>query len=92
VNQLQLVASILPNATSCATPRPACRSSAALLHAQFAAGRSGIARLVEFEIAALAAGEISGRFASAELGAMYQFTGFLARKKPQQQSPGVSHH
>jgi len=32
------------------------------------------------EIAALAAGEISGRFSQAELGGMFKFTGFLARK------------
>jgi primosomal replication protein N len=35
---------------------------------------------VEFEIAAVAAGEISGRFASAELGAVHRFRGFMARK------------
>jgi primosomal replication protein N len=35
---------------------------------------------VEFEIAAIAAGEISGRFNQAELGGTFQFTGFLARK------------
>jgi primosomal replication protein N len=41
---------------------------------------AGIERLIEFEIAALAAGEISGRFNRAELGGIFQFTGFLARK------------
>ena len=41
---------------------------------------AGIARQVEFEIAALAAGDVSARFADAELGAVYQFKGFLARK------------
>ncbi|RJG00261.1 primosomal replication protein N [Noviherbaspirillum sedimenti] len=41
---------------------------------------AGVERLVEFEIAALAAGEISGRFSQAELGTSYQFNGFLARK------------
>jgi primosomal replication protein N len=41
---------------------------------------AGVARLVEFEIAALAAGEISGRFSQAELGAAHLFTGFLAKK------------
>jgi primosomal replication protein N len=41
---------------------------------------AGVARLVEFEIPAFAAGEISGRFGSAELGASYRFTGFLAKK------------
>jgi primosomal replication protein N len=37
-------------------------------------------RTVEFEIAAIAAGEISGRFSQAPLGAVMKFTGFLARK------------
>ena len=41
---------------------------------------AGIARVVEFEIAALAAGEISGRFDQAALGGMFHFTGFLARR------------
>jgi primosomal replication protein N len=36
--------------------------------------------LTEFEIAALAAGEISGRFSQAPLDGVYQFTGFLAKK------------
>lgn len=41
---------------------------------------AGIARLAEFEIAALAAGDISDRFGGAELGKVYQFTGFLTKK------------
>lgn len=41
---------------------------------------AGIARLTEFEVAALAAGEISGRFNEAPLGGLYRFTGFLTRK------------
>jgi len=41
---------------------------------------AGVPRLVEFEIAAIAAGEISGRFDRAELGRTFQFTGFVARK------------
>ena len=41
---------------------------------------AGTARLTEFEIAALAAGEISRRFSQAPLGGVYQFTGFLAKK------------
>ena len=41
---------------------------------------AGVARLAEFEVTALAAGEISGRFGQAELGSTYQFTGFLAKK------------
>jgi primosomal replication protein N len=41
---------------------------------------AGIPRLVEFEIAAQAAGEISGRFNQAQLGGTFRFKGFLARK------------
>ncbi len=41
---------------------------------------AGVARKIDFEMPALAAGEISGRLAGAELGAAYQFTGFLAKK------------
>jgi primosomal replication protein N len=41
---------------------------------------AGIARMTEFEIAAVAAGEISGRFSQAPLGGSYEFSGFLARK------------
>ncbi len=41
---------------------------------------AGIARLTEFEVAALAAGEISGKFSQAALGGLYRFTGFLAKK------------
>jgi primosomal replication protein N len=39
-----------------------------------------IRRQVEFEIAAVVVGEISGKFCQAELGVAFQFTGFLARK------------
>lgn len=41
---------------------------------------AGIQRLAEFEIAAVAAGEISSRFNQAPLGGLYQFKGFLAKK------------
>jgi primosomal replication protein N len=41
---------------------------------------AGVKRLIEYEIAAVAAGEISGRFNQAELGETFRFTGFLARK------------
>ena len=51
---------------------------------------AGIQRQVEFEIAALAAGEISGRFSQAELGGFYQFTGFLTRKN--RNSKGLVFH
>jgi len=41
---------------------------------------AGINRQVEFEIAAMAAGEISGRLNKASLGGMFRFSGFLARR------------
>lgn len=41
---------------------------------------AGVPRQVELEISAIAAGEISGRFNQAELGALFRFNGFLARK------------
>jgi primosomal replication protein N len=65
--------------------------SATLLHSSQQV-EAGVARLVEFEMPRVRRGEISGRFSQAEMGAAYQFTGFLAKKKPQQQKPGVSHH
>jgi primosomal replication protein N len=79
VNQFQCVATIAEREILRYTPAGIPIVSARLLHSsqQFEAG---IQRLVEFEIAALAAGEISGRFNQAELGGMFEFTGFLARK------------
>lgn len=41
---------------------------------------AGIARLSEFEVSAVAAGDISGRFSQAPLAGVYQFTGFLNKK------------
>lgn len=41
---------------------------------------AGIARLTEYEIAALAAGDLAKRFEAAPLGGVYRFTGFLAKK------------
>ena len=41
---------------------------------------AGIKRLVEFDMAAMAAGEISGRLNQAALGGLFRFSGFLARR------------
>ena len=41
---------------------------------------AGISRKVEFELPALAAGQIAQLLEQAELGAMYRFGGFMARK------------
>jgi primosomal replication protein N len=79
VNQFQVVACIAEREVLRFTPAGIPIVSAKLLHSSQQV-EAGIGRLVEFEIAALAAGEISGRFSQAELGVVYQFTGFLARK------------
>jgi primosomal replication protein N len=79
VNQLRIIASVAEREVLRYTPAGIPIVSAKLLHSSQQM-EAGIARLVEFEIAAVAAGEISGRFNQAELGETFQFTGFLARK------------
>jgi len=78
-NRLQLVAAIAERDILRYTPAGIPIVSAKLLH-RSEQGEAGIPRLIEFEVAALAAGEISGRFNQAELGGSFQFSGFLARK------------
>jgi len=78
-NQLRLVAVIAERDVLRYTPAGIPIVSAKLQHGSEQV-EAGVPRLVEFEMAALAAGEISGRFNQAELGGMFQFTGFLARK------------
>lgn len=41
---------------------------------------AGIARLSEFEVSAVAAGDLVSRFSQTPLGGVYQFTGFLNKK------------
>ncbi|HVK94102.1 MAG TPA: primosomal replication protein N [Noviherbaspirillum sp.] len=79
MNQLRLLATISERDVMRYTPAGVPIVSAKLLHDSEQV-EAGILRRVEFEIAAIAAGEISGRFNRAELGAVFQFTGFLARK------------
>jgi primosomal replication protein N len=79
VNQLRLIATIAERDILRYTPAGMPIISARLLHSSEQV-EAGIPRLVEFEIAVIAAGEISGRFSQAELGRPFQFTGFLARK------------
>lgn len=52
----------------------------AVLHHRSQQMEAGISRLTEFDIAALAAGDICTRFSAADLGGLYQFSGFLAKK------------
>jgi len=53
--------------------------SAKLIHASEQV-EAGISRQLEFELQALAAGPIAQRLEQAELGAMFRFRGFMARK------------
>lgn len=79
MNQLQVVASIAERDVLRYSPAGIPIVSARLRHSSEQT-EAGVRRLVEFEIAVIAAGEISGRFNQAELGETFQFTGFLARK------------
>ena len=79
MNQLQFVALISERDVLRYTPAGVPIVSATLLHSSQQM-EAGVARLVEFEIPAFAAGEISGRFSQAPLAGMYQFTGFLNKK------------
>jgi len=79
VNQFQCIAVIAEREILRYTPAGIPIISAKLLHSSQQV-EAGIQRLVEFEIPAIAAGEISGRFSQADLGKMLEFTGFLARK------------
>ena len=79
MNELSLVASILERDVLRYTPAGIPIVGGILQHGSMQT-EARVDRQVEFEISAVAAGEISGRFANAELGAMYRFTGFLARK------------
>lgn len=79
MNELLLDASIAERDTLRYTPAGIPIVSGTLIHRSEQV-EARVDRTVEFEIAAVAAGEISGRFASAELGAVHRFRGFMARK------------
>ena len=88
-NQLQFVASIAERDILRYTPAGIPMVSARLQH-RSQQMEAGIARVVEFEMATLAAGEIAGRFDKAALGGTFQFTGFLARRN--RNSKGLVFH
>jgi primosomal replication protein N len=89
VNQLQLIATIAERQIMRYTPAGIPIVSVKLLHSSEQV-EAGVKRLVEFEVTALAAGEISGRLDQAELGGIFRFTGFLARKS--RNSKGLVFH
>lgn len=79
MNQFQFVASISERDVIRYTPAGIPVVTAKLQH-QSEQTEAGIKRLVEFEITAFAAGEISGRLNQVGLGEMLRFTGFMARR------------
>ncbi|OGB21946.1 MAG: primosomal replication protein N [Burkholderiales bacterium RIFCSPLOWO2_02_FULL_57_36] len=79
MNQFQCIATVAEREILRYTPAGIPIVSAKLLHSSQQI-EAGVERLVEFEISAIAAGEISGRFSQAELGKTFKFTGFLARR------------
>jgi primosomal replication protein N len=79
VNQLQIIASIAERDVTRYTPAGIPVVSAKLHHSSQQM-EAGIPRLIELEIPAIAAGEISGRLNQVELGTLFQFSGFLARR------------
>lgn len=78
-NRLQLIASIVEREILRYTPAGIPMVSGRLLHSSQQM-EAGISRTTEFEVAAIAAGEISGKFSQAGLEQHFAFTGFLARK------------
>ena len=79
MNQFQFVATIAEREVLRYTPAGIPIVSARLLHVSQQT-EAKLDRRVEFEIAAIAAGEISGRLHDADLGGTYRFSGFLSRK------------
>ncbi|MBI3284950.1 MAG: primosomal replication protein N [Burkholderiales bacterium] len=79
MNQLKVVARIVEKTALRYTPAGIPIASATLMHSS-QQQQASTQRQVEFEIAAIAAGEISKRFMDIALDVEMEFTGFLARK------------
>ena len=79
MNQFQLVAQVVEREMLRYSPAGIPVVSAKLAHSSQQL-EAQVTRSIEFEISALAIGEISGRLNQLELGREHQFTGFLARK------------
>ncbi|MBC3916471.1 primosomal replication protein N [Undibacterium sp. CY18W] len=79
MNQLKLVARIVEKTALRYTPAGIPIAAATLMHSS-ETREANTVRQVEFEISAVAAGEISRRFNEIDLDVPVEFTGFLARK------------
>ncbi|TDK68426.1 primosomal replication protein N [Sapientia aquatica] len=79
MNQFQLVAQVAEREMLRFTPAGIPIVVAKLSHSSQQL-EAKVMRVVEFEVSALAVGEISGQFSQLVLGQSYRFTGFMARK------------
>lgn len=79
MNQLSLFAKIIEKSALRFTPAGVPIASAVLMHSSQQT-EAGVIRLVEMEIPAIAAGDISKSFSEIPLELECKFTGFLARK------------
>ena len=79
MNQLSVIASVLEKSVLRFTPAGMPIATGVLVHNSEQV-QAGSIRQVEFEIKAIAAGEISKNFLDIELGSSQLFLGFLARK------------
>ena len=79
MNQLKVVASIAEKSALRYTPAGIPIATAILMHSSQQV-QAGTQRQVEFEVTAIAAGEISKRFLEIDLGVIMAFTGFIACK------------
>jgi len=79
MNQFQLVARVVEREMLRYTPAGIPIVAAKLAHSSQQL-EAKVMRVIEFEVSALAVGEISGQFSQLELGQSYRFTGFMARK------------
>lgn len=79
MNQFKVVASIAEKSALRYTPAGIPIATAVLIHNSKQL-QAGTQRQIEFEITAIAAGDISKRFLDIEFGHVMAFTGFIARK------------
>jgi len=78
-NSFQCIATLAERDVKRYTPAGIPIVSARLLH-ESEQVEAGIARRVEFEMAAVAAGQIAEMLERAEMGQVFRFAGFMARK------------
>ena len=78
-NRFQCIATLAERDVKRYTPAGIPIVSARLLHTSEQV-EANIGRQVEFEVAAIAAGTIADLLERAELGEVFRFTGFMARK------------